>query len=198
MKLPILALLGCLLSPLVVLADLQAGLDAYERRDYASALHEFEGLAETGDADGQHKLGDMYRKGKGVALDIVEAVYWYRLAAEQGHARAQNRLGLCYANGEGVEHDALEALLWHRQAAMQGLADAQNRVGLIYANGDGVVVDIVQAYAWYELAAAQGDVYALQNKDSIVPRMTASHSGQAKKLRAELCASIASCRATSN
>ncbi|MFT5175075.1 MAG: hypothetical protein ACI8W7_003264 [Gammaproteobacteria bacterium] len=38
MKLPTLALLGCLLSPLAVLADLQAGLDAYERRDYASAL----------------------------------------------------------------------------------------------------------------------------------------------------------------
>ena len=38
-------------------ADVQAGVDAYERGDYATGLREWRPLAEQSDATAQHNLG---------------------------------------------------------------------------------------------------------------------------------------------
>ena len=58
--------------------DRSKGWNAYERRDYATALREFLPLAEQGDATIQFALGSMYAFGKGVPQDYAEAVKWYR------------------------------------------------------------------------------------------------------------------------
>ncbi len=50
-----------------VLADFQAGLDAYDRGDYGTALKEFRPLAEQGHAEAQLYLGIMYSQGLGVS-----------------------------------------------------------------------------------------------------------------------------------
>ncbi len=92
-----------------VFADWEAGVDAYQARDYATALKEFKQLAEKGDAGAQYNLGMMYDKGLGVAQDYKEALKWYRLAAEQGFAAAQYNLGVMYDKGEGVTQDDKEA-----------------------------------------------------------------------------------------
>ncbi len=44
-------------------ADFQAGVEAYDRGDYATALTEFRPLAQQGHAGAQFNLGQMYRKG---------------------------------------------------------------------------------------------------------------------------------------
>jgi len=61
------------LAPLV-LADLQAGLAAYERGDYDTALKEFRPLAEQGSVRAQLTLGFSYENGLGVPQDDQEAV----------------------------------------------------------------------------------------------------------------------------
>ena len=91
-----------LMLALPVLADFQAGQDAYKRGDYDTALKEFRPLAEQGHAGAQYNLGVMYDKGRGVLQDYQEAVRWYRLAAEQGIASAHNNLGVMYDKGRGV------------------------------------------------------------------------------------------------
>ena len=75
-----------------VWADLQSGIDAYKRGDYATALKEWRPLAEAGNANAQYKLGIMYFKGQGVSKDFVEAAKWYRKAAKQGNPIAIGRL----------------------------------------------------------------------------------------------------------
>ncbi|MCH7566103.1 MAG: sel1 repeat family protein, partial [Nitrospirae bacterium] len=70
-------------------ADFKAGVEAYQRGDYATALTEFRPLAQQGNAEAQNNLGVMYSKGRGVPQDDAEAVRWYRRAAEQGNAAAQ-------------------------------------------------------------------------------------------------------------
>jgi TPR repeat protein len=47
-------------------ADFHKGLTAHKSGDYATALREWEPLAEQGDADAQNNLGLMYAQGKGV------------------------------------------------------------------------------------------------------------------------------------
>ena len=88
------ALLLTALSAQALAADFQAGLEAYNRGNFAVALREWRSLADQGDARAQFRLGYMYDKGSGVPQDHAEAMRWYRKAAEQGHAKAQYNLGV--------------------------------------------------------------------------------------------------------
>ena len=144
-------------------ADFEAGRDAYNRNDYATALREWRPLAEQGNAKAQFTLGAMYDNGYGVPQDYKQALAWYRKAAEQGHAKAQYNLGVMYANGQGVPQDYKQAVAWYRKAAEQGYAGAQFNLGVRYANGQGVPQDYKQAVAWYRKAAEQGDADAQNN-----------------------------------
>ena len=112
--------------------DLQKGLEAAKKGDYATALREFRPLAEQGNVYAQFNLGLMYNNGLGVTQDYSEAVKWYRKAAEQGHADAQYNLGVMYAEGQGVTQDYSEAMKWYRKAAEQGDANAQYNLGVMY------------------------------------------------------------------
>ncbi len=69
--------------------DFMAGVVAYERGDYATALTEFRPLAQQGHAGAQYNLGQMYRKGQGVPQDYVQAHMWVNLAATQGREDAR-------------------------------------------------------------------------------------------------------------
>ena len=70
------------------------GVDAYERGDYATALREWQHLAEQEHGGGQNGLGIMYEKGKGVPKDYVAAYMWYTLAASRGSKKASNNRDL--------------------------------------------------------------------------------------------------------
>jgi hypothetical protein len=50
----------CLVIP--AWADFEAGVDAYNRGDYATALREWRSLAERGNASAQFNLGALYSK----------------------------------------------------------------------------------------------------------------------------------------
>ncbi len=90
-------------------ADFQKGWDAYNKKDYATALREWTPLAEQGYAEAQYNVGWMYDKGEGVPQNYKTAVKWYRLAAEQGDAEVQ---GWMYAKGQGVPQNYKTAVKW--------------------------------------------------------------------------------------
>ncbi len=104
-------------------ADFQAGLDAHERGDYATALEELRPLAERGDGRAQYFLGSMYFYGAGVPRDVGEAVRWYYRAAERGDGRAQIQLGTMYENGVGLPQDYVLSHMWFNLAATHLPAD---------------------------------------------------------------------------
>ncbi len=73
--------LALVLSAPSLAANYEAGQEAYDRGDYATALKEWRPLAEQGDARAQHLLGAMYGFGEGVPQDYVQAHMWFNLAA---------------------------------------------------------------------------------------------------------------------
>jgi len=166
-------------------ADFQSGMNASTRGDYATALHEWRPLAEQGDALAQYNLGVLYRKGRGVPQDDVQARQWYVKAAAQGLAKAQFSLGTLYFNGEGAPKDYQQALRWFRLAADQGEALAQTKMAIIYDEGQGVPQNIVQAYKWYSLAATNGDKPANELRNTIANQMTPAQIAEAQKLAQE-------------
>src|SRR6267143_2569067 len=81
-------------------ADFQAGMDANNRGDYATALREWRPLAEQGDVLAQYNLGILYFNGGGVPKDYQQALRWFRLAADQGEALAQTKIAIMYDDGQ--------------------------------------------------------------------------------------------------
>jgi uncharacterized protein len=166
-------------------ADFQAGMTAYDGEDYATALREWQPLAEQGDALAQYHVGMLYHKGRGVPQDDAQARKWYANAAAQGQAKAQFSLGTLYFNGEGGPKDYQQALRWFRLLANQGEALAQTKLGIMYDDGEGVPKDKVQAYKWISLAATNGDKSAPMLRDILAKGMTEAQIAKAKKLASE-------------
>ncbi len=146
-----------LASPTALPAQsVKAGIEAWQRADYASAVAIWRPLAEKGDADAAFNLGQAYRLGRGVPTNLATAKTWFESSAEKGHVDAQTTLGLLlFQNG-----DQTEGLRWLRSAAEKGEPRALLVYGTALVNGDGVTQDPVTGYAYVSRAAAQGLVPA--------------------------------------
>jgi len=60
--------------------------------NYATALAEFENLAEAGNLAARYNLGFMRAKGLGGPVDLVAAYVWFSLVAKAGQERGQRSL----------------------------------------------------------------------------------------------------------
>ena len=184
-RFPIALVLSIFWFALPAWADFQAGMTAHDREDYATALREWQPLAEQGDALAQYQVGMLYHKGRGVPQDDRQARKWYAKAAAQGQPKAQFSLGTLYFNGEGGSKDYQQALRWIRLAANQGEALAQTKLAIMYDDGNGMPKDKVQAYKWLSLAATNGDKPAPMLRDLLAKEMTPAQIAEAKKLASE-------------
>src|SRR5690242_756477 len=132
--------------------SVRAGIDSWQRADYAGAVAIWRPLAEKGDADAQFNLGQAYRLGRGVPINLAAAKTWFERAATQGHVDAQTTLGLLlFQNGEQAD-----GIRWLKKAAEHDEPRAQLVYGTALVNGDGVSQDPVLGYAYVSRAAAQG------------------------------------------
>ena len=148
--------------------SVKAGIEAWQKGDAAGAVRIWQPLAEKGDADAAFNLGQAYRLGKGVPLDLAQAQGWLEKAARKGHVDAAATLGLLlFQNGNRVS-----GMRWLKGAAQAGEPRALLMVGTAMYNGDDVPRDPVTAYAYVSRAAAQGLAPAkatLADMDQIMP-----------------------------
>jgi TPR repeat protein len=132
--------------------SVRAGIDAWQRSDYAGAVAIWRPLATNGDADAEFNLGQAYRLGRGVPTNLATAKDWFEKAADQGHLDAETTLGLLlFQSGNQAE-----GLKWLKKAAVQGEPRALLMYGTALVNGDSVTQDPVLGYAYVTRAAAQG------------------------------------------
>ncbi|MEW4466875.1 SPOR domain-containing protein [Parasphingorhabdus sp. JC815] len=150
------AVLG-LTSP--ALADVKDGVDFWSRGDYNAAVAEWQGLANAGDADAQFNMGQAYKLGRGVPMDLAKAEQYYKSAADQGHLQASDNYGLILFQNQRRK----EALPYLQASANRGEPRAQYVLGTGYFNGDFVEKDWVKAYAFITRASAAGLSQATSN-----------------------------------
>ena len=74
----------------------QTSLYAGEDRTTRITLDYYRALAEGGVADAQLVMGDLYREGKVVPKDLIEAYAWYYLAAQQGVEEAIDPMNVVF------------------------------------------------------------------------------------------------------
>ena len=148
--------------------SVKTGIEAWQRADYAAAVGIWRPLAEGGDADAAFNLGQAYRLGRGVPINLGAAQTWFERSARKGHLDAQTTLGLLlFDSGNRVG-----GLRWLKAAAERGEPRALLIYGTALFNGDGVAEDRVLAYAYISRAAAQGLTPAkgtLAEMDQLLP-----------------------------
>jgi len=146
----------------------KAGIEAWLRGDDAAATAIWRPLADKGDTDALFNLGQAYRLGRGVKLDLAKAQDLFERAARRGHLDAQTSLGLMqFQNGNRIA-----AMRWLKSAAERGEPRALLIYGTALFNGEAVERDPVKAYAFVSRAAAQGLAQAkktLIQMDELMP-----------------------------
>jgi TPR repeat protein len=173
----------CLTAP--AWADFKKGMDAYQRGDFATALGEWQPLAEQGQAIAQYQLGLLYANGKGVEKDDAKARKWYEKSAIQGHTEAQVNFGILLLYARGGQQDYKMAMYYLRLSANKGHDLAQRKLGQMYEHGDGVQQDYVKAYMWYSLGAAKGEEAGARLRDALAKKMDPDQISEAQKLARE-------------
>jgi hypothetical protein len=161
----------CLVAAALLIANagplqaqsVKAGIDAWQRSDYAGAVTIWRPIAEKGDADAEFNLGQAYRLGRGVVTNLAAAKTWFERAANQGHLDAETTLGLLlFQNSEQAD-----GLKWLKKAAERGEPRALLVYGTALVNGDSITQDPVLGYAYVSRAAAQGLAPAKETLDQL-------------------------------
>ncbi len=189
---PLTTIRGLILGALIMiaattpaLADLDDGLAAYDRGDFATAYRELAPSAAGGAPAAQYAMARMYLSGEGVSRDSAEGLKWLRKAALARVGLAQYQLGACHEWGIALTQDYSEAARWYRMAADRGVPAAQYRLGLFYLNGVGAARDLVAAHMWLNLATSRLPPGELRNavatlRESVAANMTASQIAEAQ------------------
>jgi uncharacterized protein len=134
------------------IADVKAGVDAWSKGDYQTAVKEWRDPALKGDPDAQFNLGQAYKLGRGVKQDLAIAGDWYRRAATQGHLQAADSYGhLLHYQGK-----VSESLPYLQASSERGEPRAQYLLATELFNGTNVGKDWVRAYALMTRASAAG------------------------------------------
>jgi TPR repeat protein len=93
-------------------ADDDAGMAAFRKKDFVTALAEWRASAEHGDVRAMASVGVLYANGLGVERDDAEALRWFHAAADKGDANGEYNMGVMYRDGRGVAKDDTEAVHW--------------------------------------------------------------------------------------
>jgi TPR repeat protein len=88
---------------------LAEGENAYDKKDYASALRLLLPLADHGDTIAEYYLGRMYSRGQGVPQDYVLGYMWFNLAAMQPTSDSR------YRHHARIERERLAAKMTSEQ-----------------------------------------------------------------------------------
>ncbi len=120
-------------------------------------------FAKKGNANLQNQIGVMYSKGKGVEININEALMWYEKSANQNNPWGLYNLANLYYIGNSVDKDYKKAFEFFTKSAELGNYVAQNKLANMYYSADGIQQDYKQAIYWYEKSANQGYDWAQYN-----------------------------------
>lgn len=157
-----------MLAALPANADVKTGVEAWDRGDYQAAVKEWRPAAVSGDPVAQFNMGQAYKLGRGVEMDHVQALSWYKRAADQGHVEAFDNYGMMLFN----MNRRAEAMPYIQTSAARGEARAQYVLGTAYFNGDLTTKDWPRAYALMTRASSKGLAQAsarLAELDKLIP-----------------------------
>ena len=141
------------------MADINSGIDAYNKVNYSVAYSEFEKASRAGEAFGHHLLASLYYQGHGVEKSIQKAIALFERAASQGYAPSHANLGLIYHSGDGVDLNSEKVLFHYNEAAKAGDFQSSFNLGQIFRKGwNDVLPSYEKSASYYRYGAEYGHV----------------------------------------
>ena len=126
------------------------------REDKAEALRWYLRGAAGGHCDSINMVANLLSDPKQGAVDVAEAVRWYRIAAENAYGcgnGANYALALIFSEGKGnVPRDYGQALHWFIETAKRGNPVGAMQIGFYYEKGLGTPVNKAEALRWFKIA----------------------------------------------
>jgi TPR repeat protein len=125
--------------------------------------------AEKGHTNARYNLGNDYRIGRGVNIDLNRCVELWEQSAKQGHANAQFALCNLYRDGSQDNENGNPMTIpknhplhfkWALAAAKQGHVGGQAYTAECYESGWGTERNFHFAFEWWIKAARQNDAIA--------------------------------------
>jgi TPR repeat protein len=110
---------------------------------------------QTEDPEALLRLGDLYRVGEGVAIDLPKALLYYRQAMQAGSRTARLRAGEMLARGQGTPRDVETGTAIIREAAAAGDGNAYFLLGELLSDRE-LDADLEGAIDAYRQAARLG------------------------------------------
>ncbi|MBW4422282.1 MAG: sel1 repeat family protein [Myxacorys californica WJT36-NPBG1] len=102
-------------------SNFDLGLAAFKAQNYAEAFQLLEPIAQSGNAEAQCVIANLFHLGLGMPVNLGEAIRWYHQSAAQGYGVASNNLGSIVLRGYAdVPPDPVEAERLFKQAREQG------------------------------------------------------------------------------
>jgi uncharacterized protein len=128
---------------------------------------------DNGDAAAMTLLGELFRQGLGLKLDLKKAAEWYRLAHERGDSNATFALAMATLNGDGVPRDP-EAARRLLEAAAPRQPQAAYNLALIHladqdATSRAKAIALLERAAAAEIPDAQHALAVLKRKGQDTP-----------------------------
>jgi len=112
--------------------------------------------AAAGDGAAAYEVAVRYAEGRGVPVNLEEAVRWYERAASKGVTPAQFRYASLLEKGQGVKKDLAQARRLYLAAAAKGNGKAMHNLAVLYAEGIDGKPDYATAVQWFRKAAQRG------------------------------------------
>jgi uncharacterized protein len=155
--------------------------------DQAGALIlQWQARAEGNDVTALYNLGQAYRLGRFVGIDLNKALDFYERAARLGYIPAQLNLASMLYFSEPPLQDKALALSWWQQAAQNGDPQARYMLGVLYFNGEDVPRDYARALAYLQRAHEAGLPEAKQSLRMITPHLSKADQARAKTIYAQI------------
>ena len=127
-------LLGCVISVMGQTAEelYMKGAEAYNKRDYATALTYFIKAADNNNASAQRMIGSCYRDGLGVKKDIRQAGAWYKKAMNNGDQYAAEIYNYMIEEIGDVSDPAMKPTILPNSESNNNPQTANNNVSSAY------------------------------------------------------------------
>jgi uncharacterized protein len=158
-----------------VAANVDHAYAAYQTGFYARAFREATARVarSSRDAAAMTLLGELYRQGLGLKVDLPKAAEWYRLAHERGDTNASFVLAMATLNGAGVPRDPAAARRLLETASFSQPLAAYNLALILLASADAreraAAVPLLERASAAEIGDAQHALGVLKKQGRDTP-----------------------------
>jgi hypothetical protein len=159
--------------------DMQKIDDLIRENKFQEAVTATKILAESGNTEGEFRLGLFYWHGVGVGQNYLESLHWVTLAALSGHEKAIAARKLILPSVDPANWP--KTLDWARQR-LQKTAEAGNNLDLVALSRSYSVdfgfENVIEQYYWGSLSVAVGQAVLLKDRDLLSKRIAVTDAAK--------------------